>query len=384
MADDESALAIARDLQAQSGERALPAVVIAEAGAGAGQRSGKLEILSRPVQGAELHNRLNSLSRLVTMQDELIRRAETTKAYGLEGPDTAALPATVGDATVLLIGGDGPDLDELRAALSQAATITHCASPFQALETLLNQPFDAVVVGPQEDAAGALNFCRDTRNNTRLYNLPVILIADAAEFENPNAPFDAFASDVIARGADADHAVERIMHLVKLGRYRASLQEVYRSARHFATSDALTGLFSHGFLHAHLAKLIADARASGKPLCIGFFAIANMALINQTHGYVTGDGALRQVGGMIGALVRSEDLPARHGGSQFCVVLPDTDRDAAEPVLHRIAGVINFTDFTVPSSEQTIGVNLRTGLAELKDDDDEKSLIRRARAGLDA
>lgn len=383
MTDDQNAIDVARGLQAQSGARDLPAIVIADAGTGAGRSSGKLEILNRPVQSTELHNRLTSLCRLVTMQDELIRRAETTRAYGLESSHAALLPTTVGDATVMLISGVGPDLDGIGAALSEFATITHCDTPIQALEALLTSQFDAVVLGPQQDIEAALNFCRDSRNNTRLYNLPIILIADPEEFDNPNAPFDAFASDVIPRGGDGQLTVDRIMHLVKMGRYRVALQEVYRSARHFATSDALTGLFSHGFLHAHLAKMITDARAGDKPLSVGFFDVANMALINNTHGYIAGDGTLRQVGGMIGALVRSEDLPARNGGARFCIVLPDTSREAAEPVLHRIAGVINFTDFAIPGTDQTISVNLRTGLAELRNDDDEKSIIHRAQAGLE-
>ena len=60
-----------------------------------------------------------------------------------------------------------------------------------------------------------------------------------------------------------------------------------------------------------------------------------------------------------------------------CQNLADSGYEAAEPVLRRIAGVINFTEFAVPTSEQTIGVNLRSGLAQLQSDDDEKAIIAR-------
>jgi two-component system cell cycle response regulator len=382
LVDDDKAVSIARILQARTGDRALPAVVVANDSAGANQNIGKLEVMTRPVEPADLHNRLAALSRLVTMQDELSRRAETTRAYGLEGPEMVTPPVEVNNTRIMLIGSDGPQLAAARTALTGSAQVTLRPTPFLALETLLNEQFDAAVAVLGEDAETALDFCRDARNNTRLYNLPIVLIADSDEFASPNAPFDAFASDVLARNCSQRQIADRTMHLVRLGRYRDALQEVYRSARHFATSDALTGLFSHGYLHAHLAKMIADAGRSNKPLSVGFFDVGNMGSINQAHGYVTGDQILRQIGGMIGSLVRCEDLPARYGGGKFCIILPDTTAEAAAPVIRRIAGVINFTDFAVPGIDRTVSVDMHSGLAQLERDDGEESLIARSRARL--
>ena len=123
-----------------------------------------------------------------------------------------------------------------------------------------------------------------------------------------------------------------------------------------------------------------ECRSREKDLAIGFFDIADMIGLIGQYGYVASDRLLRQIGSAIGNFVRAEDLPARYGGDKFCVVLPDTDLTAAAPVLHRIASVINMTDFAVMDVGEPIRVRLQTGCAMFQADDSAESLMARARA----
>ena len=107
-----------------------------------------------------------------------------------------------------------------------------------------------------------------------------------------------------------------------------------------------------------------------------------MSAFNAEYGYVAGDMLLRQIGSAIGGLVRAEDLPARFGGDKFCIVLPDTDLASARPVLQRIAGVINFTEFAISDIGESVKVRLKNGSAQLQTGDTAESLIARARADI--
>ncbi len=120
----------------------------------------------------------------------------------------------------------------------------------------------------------------------------------------------------------------------------------------------------------------------GTEFTVGFFDVAGMARINQKYGYAGGDVVLRQVAGAIGRLVRGEDLTARYGGDQFCLVMPATPRDLAVKALRRIVDVIGQTEFGVATSEDPVILRLRLGYVGHEEGDTAERLIARARAAV--
>jgi diguanylate cyclase (GGDEF)-like protein len=59
-------------------------------------------------------------------------------------------------------------------------------------------------------------------------------------------------------------------------------------------------------------------------------------LVNDTFGHLFGDRVLTWTADRIRSTLRASDVAARYGGDEFAVILPDTDRDAAERVANRI------------------------------------------------
>ncbi|MEQ9642820.1 MAG: diguanylate cyclase [Alphaproteobacteria bacterium] len=332
--------------------------------------------LPRPYAFLDLLGRLRILCRLATMRDEILRRTETARSYGVGQGPQISMPNEIADAEVLLIRGDANLAAQAEAALGTIGKVTVVESIEQAQNVLDKRRLDAVI-GAGGVADDFMTFSADARANPRLYNLPILMLDDIADLERP---FRHGVSEVVAPRAAGNELAFRTAALVRQQRYRFAMQEQYREARHFATSDSLTGLYNHGFLHAHLSKRIDDARMRGRTLSVGYFDIFHMAVLNESLGYIGGDFVIRQVGEMIGNLVRAEDLPARYGGDDFCVVLPDTTYQDGLHVLQRIAGVINFTDFSVPRVNDPVSVNLNAGCATLDNDDTVESLIARARS----
>lgn len=372
-----------QDLRDLRPEGSMPTIVIGTAD-DAPDGGLQTEFLPAPFRDAELFSRLETLARLVTMQGELSLRAETSQLYGLEAPMPVAQPDTVADSQILLIAtdaGQGRTITDMIAGPGDTTTkVETVAQPYEAIERLLAAPFDAVVALRDDDAESLLNFCGDLRNHANLFNMPLLVLSQGDDDTAHDQAYEAGASDVLDLADAGPRLLPRLQHLVKQQRYRRAMQDVYREGRHYAGNDALTGLFGHGYLHAHLQKQITECLARDKDLAIGFFDIAQMSGFNGEYGYVAGDRLLRQIGGAIGGLVRAEDLPARFGGDKFCVVLPDTDMASAAPVLHRIAGVINFTEFALPDVGEPVKVHLQTGCAGLQAGDTAENLIARARA----
>jgi two-component system, cell cycle response regulator len=59
-------------------------------------------------------------------------------------------------------------------------------------------------------------------------------------------------------------------------------------------------------------------------------------LVNDTFGHLFGDRVLTWTAEMIRATLRSSDVPARYGGDEFAIILPETDANDAAIAARRI------------------------------------------------
>lgn len=51
--------------------------------------------------------------------------------------------------------------------------------------------------------------------------------------------------------------------------------------------------------------------------------------MNDIHGYVVGDDALKLLASLLEDMVRGSDVACRFGGEEFVVLLPEADLDTA-------------------------------------------------------
>ena len=122
---------------------------------------------------------------------------------------------------------------------------------------------------------------------------------------------------------------------------RASLIEGLRAA---ATTDPLTGLPNRRFLGDLLARSVAQASRSRRPLSVAIVDADHFKDVNDHFGHLAGDRVLQALAAALVAGVRRSDVVARYGGEEFCLVLPDTDEGAArviaEDLRHRVGNAL--------------------------------------------
>lgn len=95
-------------------------------------------------------------------------------------------------------------------------------------------------------------------------------------------------------------------------------------ARKRAVLDGLTGLFNRRFLDEALRDGLQKARAGGAPLSLIMMDLDNFRQINQHYGAETGDQAIRALVPVLRSVLRADDVPARCGGDEFAILLPNT------------------------------------------------------------
>ena len=112
--------------------------------------------------------------------------------------------------------------------------------------------------------------------------------------------------------------------------------ELHERLKRAANTDALTGIHNYGYFYDRLEEEVARAERHETPLAVAYFDIDDLKKVNDTYGHLAGDAVLRDLGDLIGKRVRTEDIPARYGGDEFAIVMPETPRDEAEKVVQRL------------------------------------------------
>ncbi len=89
--------------------------------------------------------------------------------------------------------------------------------------------------------------------------------------------------------------------------------------------DPLTGLFNRRGFFQSIVPLANLAKRKGSIVAIALVDIDRFKEINDELGHQTGDAVLRRVALAVKESVRTSDVPARFGGDEFIVFLPEVD-----------------------------------------------------------
>jgi diguanylate cyclase len=101
-------------------------------------------------------------------------------------------------------------------------------------------------------------------------------------------------------------------------------------------TDGLTGLGNRRQFFAVAESELERHRRTGRPAALVIMDIDHFKTINDRFGHPVGDDVLCAVAEILRHCCRTPDTPARYGGDEFVLLLPETDEFGAAEVAHRI------------------------------------------------
>ena len=291
-------------------ERGLPTIVVS----GVYDEDLRKRVLQQQIIDYVLKNAPGSLDYLVWLVQRLDRNRRIAALVVDDSPSARGYAASL-----------------LELYGYQAVQACDGASALQALEA--NPAIRLVVVDQEMPGMDGVELTRRLRTLRTRDKVAVIGISGNADPSLIPRFLKNGANDFLRKPFSREEFFCRISQNVDQLELIGTLQDL-------ATRDFLTGLPNRrSFLEQARRRL--ESRTTGDgPLTVAMLDIDHFKHINDSHGHEAGDQALRAMATVLHAHTPPQDLCARFGGEEFCLLLSGLDEAAATARMEQLRATI--------------------------------------------
>jgi diguanylate cyclase (GGDEF)-like protein len=148
--------------------------------------------------------------------------------------------------------------------------------------------------------------------------------------------------------------------------FSADIRYGLQRAKLLSETDHLTGLLNTRGFAVAANRLFGQAVRYDRPASVLMIDSDNLKQVNDAHGHEAGNRLLRQLANAIQGELRATDVPARYGGDEFIVLLPETPGKGALDVAERIRAAI--AGMPLAAEGKSIASSVSVGIACFPED----------------
>ena len=141
--------------------------------------------------------------------------------------------------------------------------------------------------------------------------------------------------------------------------------DLHRRIQRQAITDELTGLSNVRHFHELLDQEIERAQRFDNHIGLVMVDIDNFKSVNDTYGHPQGDLVLKEVARVLQEQSRDIDFPARYGGEEMSVILPQTDIGGAAMLAERMREAIEELEVRRLDGQGVLKMTASFGVAAL-------------------
>jgi diguanylate cyclase (GGDEF)-like protein len=224
----------------------------------------------------------------------------------------------------------------------------------EALNRILADCPDILVTDWEMPDIDGVELCREIRSrNLPFYVYILLLTAKSKPVEMVHA-LDVGADDFISK------PVNKAVILARL-KAAARTVELQHRLRRLGDSDPLTGALNRRAFYERLATEWERSERDRHELSCVMIDVDFFKKFNDTYGHAAGDTVLQAIVVTLEHLCRANDIFARFGGEEFCLILPETEEEVAVAWAERARAAIAQT--TISFSGKSLNVTASFGVA---------------------
>jgi diguanylate cyclase (GGDEF)-like protein len=188
---------------------------------------------------------------------------------------------------------------------------------------------DLMVLDVMMPRLDGIEVARRIKADPKLSHIYIIMLTALREVQDEVKGLDSGADDYITKPFNPESLMARIHRGLRVSREKSA-----------AIRDSLTGLGNRRAFDAALNHELARIRRTGGPVSLIMCDIDHFKKVNDTLGHQTGDLVLKELAEIIKASCRDLDVPARFGGEEFVILLPDTSLEGAALAAERLRAAV--------------------------------------------
>ena len=238
----------------------------------------------------------------------------------------------------------------------------------------------AIVSTMMEDANG-LRISVEIKGMENKRKVPVLIVVDETNKETMLKGLQVGIDDYIIEPLDINELMARTRTLLRRKKIQDSLRVGIEDSINASVIDPLTKLYNRRYLEKHLGTIFRESLQRKDSLVLLTIDIDNFKKINDRPGWGhhIGDEVLIEVAARIRLCIRDNDLPVRHGGEEFIVVLTNTNFETGTLVAERIRKSIADKPIAISAEPREVNCTVSIGDAAMhQDGDSPEDLINRS------
>jgi diguanylate cyclase (GGDEF)-like protein len=161
----------------------------------------------------------------------------------------------------------------------------------------------------------------------------------------------------------------------------SKIEELQNQLNELSTVDPVSGLLNRRAMMLNLEPLVSRSRRYNNPLSIIAMDLLNLDAVQQQHGQQAVHHVVKQVSFMLKDILRWADLVSHLDDNRFVFILPETEKQAAVQLAHKINTHID--DMNIDYENTPLQVRASFGVAAWEKGNDVVLLLRHANQSLE-
>lgn len=162
---------------------------------------------------------------------------------------------------------------------------------------------------------------------------------------------------------------------------QTQVEELQSQLSELSTVDPVSGLLNRRAMLQNLEPLVSRSRRYNNPLSVIAMDLLNLDAVNQQFGQPAVHHVVKQVSFMLKDTLRWADLVSHVEDNRFIFILPETDKEAAVHLAHKIN--TNIEGMSIDYENTPVPVVASFGVAAWEKGNDAVLLLRHASQSLD-